>query len=297
MSIFQRLILLLLLSFPILTQAQLQVFTCEPEWAALTQTLGGAHVDVFSATTEHQDPHHIEARPALIAQLRRADLLVCTGAELEVGWLPLLLRSANNSKVMPGSPQHFEAAMQVTRLDIPEKLDRAMGDVHAQGNPHVQLDPLRMIQIAEKLTRRLVEIDSNNAANYQKNLAALQRQMQQMLNELQPQLAQLKNKSVVIQHKNWLYLAHWLTLNVVGYLEPKPGIPPSPKDLQHLLVQLKSIPVHAILRSSYESDKPSLWLSEKTGAPALVLMPTMAAQQSLPDYYRYLINELTRVMR
>ena len=252
----------------------------------------------FTATNEMQDPHHIEARPALIAQLRRADLLVCSGAELEVGWLPLLLRSANNNKVMPGTVGYFETAMQVTRLDIPTTVDRSMGDIHTQGNPHVQLDPLRMLQIAEKLTERLSQIDSANAHLYQQNLQTLNTQMQQMLVELAPQLAKLKNKPVVIHHDSWKYLAHWLQLNVVGNLEPKPGIPPSPKDLQDLLQQLQQKqPVSIIIRSTYQSDKPTNWLSEKIGAPAIGLPATVSDGQSLPAYYRHLVNELVSVMR
>ncbi len=282
---------------PTIAQAQLHVFACEPEWASLTQAIGGDQVEVFSATTELQDPHHIEARPALIAQLRRADLLVCSGADLEVGWLPLLLRSANNIKVMPGSPNSFEGAMQVDRLDVPEKLDRSMGDIHAQGNPHVQLDPLRMLKIAEQLTQRMTEIDSTHANEYQKNLQKLQSQMQQMIAELQPQLIKLKNKPVVIHHDSWKYLAQWLQLNIVGNVEPKQGIPPSPADLQNLLAQLQNQPVSIIIRSTYQSDKPTTWLSEKIGVPAIGLPATVAIGQSLPDYYRHLVNELTRVIK
>jgi zinc/manganese transport system substrate-binding protein len=288
--------LLLLASLPSLAQAQLKVFACEPEWASLSYAIAGEHAEIFSATHALQDPHHIEARPALIAQLRRADLLVCSGAELEVGWLPLLLRSANNAKVMPGTAGYFEAAMQVDRLDIPAQLDRSLGDIHAQGNPHVQLDPLRMLQIAAQLTQRLTQMDAAHANDYQQNLQKLQTQMQQLLSELEPQLAHLKNKPVVIHHDSWKYLADWLQLKIVGNIEPKPGIPPSPTDLQNLLQQLHNQPVSLIIRSSYQSDKPTLWLSTHLKVPAIGLPATVSNGQSLPAYYRHLVNELARVI-
>ena len=137
------LIVFVLLLAPASSFAKLQIFACEPEWAALSAALAGDQADIFTATTALQDPHHIEARPSLIARMRNADLVVCSGAELETGWLPLLLRASANPKVQLNQPGYFEAAMQVERLDIPVQLDRSAGDVHSQGNPHVHLDPHR----------------------------------------------------------------------------------------------------------------------------------------------------------
>src|SRR3990167_3202077 len=155
--------LLFLVSLP--AAAEIKVFACEPEWAALVQELGGDKVSVFTATTARQDPHHIEARPSLIARLRRADLLVCTGAELEIGWLPVVLRQSGNSAVQPGRPGYFEAANHVQKLEIPARLDRAEGDVHASGNPHIQTDPRNIGAVAAALVRRLAEIEPAGA-NY-----------------------------------------------------------------------------------------------------------------------------------
>src|SRR5947208_10561326 len=137
----------------------LEVFACEPEWAALATELGGDKVEVFSATTARQDPHQIQARPALIARLRSADLVVCTGAELEIGWMPVLLRQAANARVQPGTPGYMEAAPQVRMLEVPARLDRAEGDIHAAGNPHIQTDPRNIVAVAAALARRMAEID------------------------------------------------------------------------------------------------------------------------------------------
>ena len=133
--------------------ATLKVFACEPEWDALARELGGDQVEVYAATTAQQDPHRVQARPSLIAQLRQADLLVCTGADLEAGWLPVLLRQARNPAVQPGQPGHFLAADQVTLLEVPTSIDRAEGDVHPQGNPHIQIDPRRSAAASPRSTR------------------------------------------------------------------------------------------------------------------------------------------------
>src|SRR5262252_9131061 len=151
-------------------RAELNVFACEPEWAALASEIGGDKVSVFTATTAKQDPHQVQARPALIAQLRSADLVVCTGAELEIGWMPVLLRQASNGRVQPGSPGYFEAAQQVRPLDLPTRFDRAEGDIHPAGNPHIQTDPRNIATVAAALARRLSEIDpADNAVIAQRN--------------------------------------------------------------------------------------------------------------------------------
>ena len=156
---------LLLIALP--SHAALQVFACEPEWASLTNELAGDKASVFSATTAHQNVHRIQARPSLIARVRKADLVICSGAELEVGWLPLLLRRAANPNVQPNKPGYFMAAEQVERLDKHASVDRSMGDIHAAGNPHIHLDPNRIAIVAEALTKRLINLDPDNNAYYQ----------------------------------------------------------------------------------------------------------------------------------
>ncbi|HJW81790.1 MAG TPA: zinc ABC transporter substrate-binding protein [Acidiferrobacterales bacterium] len=270
-------------------QAALKVFTCEPEWAALVQELGGAQVTVASATTALQDPHHIEARPSLIAKTRQADLLVCTGAGLEAGWLPPLLRTAGNPKVQPGQPGYFEAASAAALLEARARADRAEGDVHPQGNPHLHLDARNIARVAEQLATRLKQLDPANAAHYAARHADFARRWQTALARWEREAAPLKGMPVVYHHRSWVYLAHWLGLKEIGVLEPKPGLPPTAAHLTQLLTQLgkaslhknnhsEAQPARAIIRSAYEDGRADAWLAERARIPALVLPYTVGAE-------------------
>jgi zinc/manganese transport system substrate-binding protein len=270
-------------------QAARKVFTCEPEWAALVQELGGAQVTVASATTALQDPHHIEARPSLIAKTRQADLLVCTGAGLEAGWLPPLLRTAGNPKVQPGQPGYFEAASAAALLEARARADRAEGDVHPEGNPHLHLDARNIARVAEQLAARLKLIDPGNAAHYAARHADFARRWQTALTRWEREAASLKGMPVVYHHRSWVYLAHWLGLKEVSVLEPKPGLPPTAAHLTKLLTHLREAGLHknsqsnaqparAILRSAYEDGRADAWLSERAQIPALVLPYTVGAE-------------------
>lgn len=259
-------------------QAALRVFACEPEWAALAQELGGAQVTTASATTALQDPHHIEARPSLIAKTRQADLLVCTGAGLEAGWLPRLLRTAGNARVQTGQPGYFEVASVVPLLEVQTRADRAEGDVHPQGNPHLHLDARNIVRVAEQLTARLKQLDPANAAHYGTRHADFTRRWQAALARWEREATPLKGMPVVYHHRSWVYLAHWLELKEVSVLEPRPGLPPTAAHLSQLLIQLKTQPARAIIRSAYEDGRADAWLSERAQIPALVLPYTVGAE-------------------
>ena len=276
----QRTIHLFLLTmlFIVPAQAALKVFTCEPEWASLVQELGGTQVTVSSATTAFQDPHHIEARPSLIAKTRQADLLVCTGAGLEAGWLPALLRTAGNARVQPGQAGFFEAASTVTLLESKARADRADGDVHPEGNPHLHLDARNIERVAEQLAMRLQQLDPAQAQHYRTHYQDFARRWQGALQRWGREASSLKGMPVVYHHRSWVYLAHWLELKEVGVLEPKPGLPPTAAHLTQLLAQLKLQPARAILRSAYEDGRPDAWLAERARIPALVLPYTVGAE-------------------
>ena len=270
----------LLLLVSTTAQAKLNIFACEPEWAALSKELAGDLAKVYRATTAKQDPHRIEARPSLIAKMRRADLLVCGGAELEVGWLPLLIRQASNKNVLTGQPGNFEAAMQVERLGVQEKVDRSMGDVHASGNPHVHLDPKRLLVIAEKLSERLQQIDPDNTVSYQANLTDFQTRWNTALQGWVIKAAGLKGKKVIVQHKNWTYLNNWLGIQEVADLEPKPGLPPTAGHLAKVIKIAEQEKPFATLVAAYQSPKSAKWLQEKTGVPALHLAYTVGGTKN-----------------
>ncbi|MEZ5453102.1 MAG: zinc ABC transporter substrate-binding protein [Thiothrix sp.] len=258
-----------------LAHADLNIFACEPEWGALAQEIGGSKVTVYNATTGLQDPHHIEARPSLIAKARQADLLVCTGAELEIGWLPLLLSKSGNAAIQEGQPGHFMAAQHVQLLDIPTQVDRSMGDVHADGNPHIQTDPRRIAQVAKALAERMAQVDSANAAHYQQGYASFNSRWQQAMQGWQAKAAGLRGKELVVHHKSWVYLQDWLGLKEIATLEPKPGVPPTTAHLTSVLQQLQTTPASMVIYSAYQNPRSAQWLSGKAGIPAVLLPSTV----------------------
>ncbi len=262
----------------------LEVFACEPEWSSLVQTLAGDKVSVYVATNALQDVHAIEARPSLIARMRRADLLVCAGADLEIGWLPQLQRQASNAKVLAGDGVFF-AADQIETLDKPAVLDRAHGDVHPMGNPHVHLDPHRLQVIASALTERLIKVDGANAAFYRQQGDQFQQRWAAAIARWQQQSASLKGKSVVVQHGNFNYLLHWLGMTVVATLEPKPGLPPTTSHLAEVVQTLKAKPVIAILNAAYQDGRPAQWLAERVNVPVITLPYTVGGSEQATDLF------------
>ncbi len=265
--------------------ADVEVFACEPEWAALATELGGDLVDAESATTPLQDPHYIQARPSLIARVRRADLIVCTGADLEVGWLPLLLRQAGNASVQPGQPGYMSAADFVELLDKPANVDRALGDVHPYGNPHIQTDPRNIGKVASALAERLASLDPANAATYRSRLEDFSARWQSAVERWTAQVAPIAGMQVVTHHKGWVYLESFAGLVEVGNLEPKPGLPPSAAHLAELLGQLEGKNVGLIIRSVYEDAKASEWLAGRTSIPYVVLPHTVGSVPGTDDLF------------
>jgi zinc/manganese transport system substrate-binding protein len=261
------------------------VFACEPEWSALAVAIGGDQLDSQSATNALQDPHYIQARPGLIAQARKADLLICSGSGLEAGWLPLLLRKANNPKIQPGQPGYLMASDFVNRLEIPVALDRAQGDLHAQGNPHIQTDPRNLIPVARVIAQRLQQIDPGNATTYQQNLAIFEEKWTAAIASWQLRAEPLRGKSVVLHHRSWVYLNAWLGLVEVATLETKPGVPPSAAHLNELLTQLRASPAALIIRTPYQDPKPSQWLTRETGIPNAALPFTVGGTDAATDLY------------
>jgi zinc/manganese transport system substrate-binding protein len=264
--------------------AKLRVFACEPEWGSLLQELAGDGIDVDIATSALQDVHQIEAKPSLIAKVRRADLAVCSGAELEAGWLPQLVRQSGNPKLAGGDGMFFAAA-QVKTLQKPAKLDRAAGDVHPQGNPHVQLDPYRVLVVARALDARLAKLDPANAATYQQRLADFSARWSAATKRWEAKAAPLKGRNIVVHHDSWIYLTQWLGMKQVGALEPKPGVPPTSAHLAALVATAKQSQALAIVRAAYQDEKASEWLSGRTGVPAVALPFTVGGDAASKDLF------------
>lgn len=278
----------------------LNVLACEPEWAALTRELAGERATVDAATTGMQDPHRIEARPALIARARRADLLVCTGAELEAGWLPLLQRESANPAIQPGQKGYFEAARYVDPIDKPSALDRAQGDIHAAGNPHLHLDPRNLLRVADALAQRLAEIDPAGAAHYAQRRADFAARLTAAIARWEKQGAALKGVPVLVQHQSWSYLVHWLGLDVVADLEPRPGIEPSAAHLARVLERQQARPAKMLLRAGFLSPRAGEWMAAKANLRVVTLPFTVGASERARDLfslYDDILDRLTEAAR
>jgi zinc/manganese transport system substrate-binding protein len=266
----------------------LEVFACEPEWASLVSELAGDDVNVTVATTAFQDPHRLQAKPSLIAAIRKADLVVCTGADLEIGWLPLLLRRG-------GNPEIFMASDFVRKLEVPQVISRSQGDIHPQGNPHVHLDPRNIRRVAAALAEQLAEMDAKNAVAYNTRLADFQERWSDALATWDQRAMSLAGLEVASHHRSFSYLANWLGLDIVATIESKPGIPPSGAQLASLLERLNDNPPVVVIRTPYENEKPSLWLSERLSLPAIQLPYTISGNAAVTDLFT-LFEETLRIL-
>jgi zinc/manganese transport system substrate-binding protein len=276
--------------------AALNVFACEPEWASLAQELGGDKVSTYSATTALQDPHRIEARPSLIARIRSADLLICSGAELEIGWLPLLLTQSGNSKIQLGAPGYVEASQYVAKLEVPKVLDRALGDIHPGGNPHIHTDPRNIAKIASVLKDRLAQLDPTNAQTYDSRAKSFLARWQAATARWEKEAAPLKAEPVVVHHKAFSYFINWSGMREVASLEPKPGIPPTPTHLAELIDQMKSQPAKVIIYSSYNSPQAAQFLSERSKIPMVMLPFTVGGTERAKDLFGFFDDMIERLV-
>lgn len=291
-------IITLLLSLPISAQAEnsLNIFACEPEYAALAKELTPENTNIFSATTAQQDPHFIQARPSLIAKMRRADLVICAGAELEAGWLNLLLKKSNNRRVQSSEQGLFLAADHVENLDIPDSVDRSQGDVHELGNPHVHLDPYRVQQLATALTARLQQLAPEQSDLFEARYQNFQQRWQLAIKQWQQQAAPLKDKKVISYHSSFRYLFAFLAMNKVADLEPKAGLPPTTAHLSALLNIIKQEQVPVVVYSAYQQAKPAQWLADKTGIQAIQLPYTIGGNTQTNDLFSLMDSHISLLL-
>lgn len=286
----------LMLLAPLAASAEMRIFACEPEWAALSAEIGGAHVDAYSATTALQDPHYIQARPSLISQVRRADLVICSGAQLEIGWLPALLQKANNRNVLPGTDGYMEASAFVVRVNATGNVDRSQGDIHPMGNPHIQTDPRNIAAVARALAARMSKIDPDNSEAYDENLDEFLDKWNAALERWDERAGALRGKRVITHHKSWVYLERWLGLVEVGNLEAIPGLPPTATHLSQLNSQFSDGGVDVIIRSPYQDERPAKWLSERIGVDAIVLPLTVGGTEGATDLFTLFDDIVDRLL-
>jgi len=291
------LIVFAVLSIGLPVHAALAVLATVPEWGALADELGGDKVKVYVATTAMQDPHRVEARPSLIARARSADLVVATGAELEVGWLPLVLQQAANAKVRPGTPGYFEATAFVPMLGKPTRLDRAEGDIHPQGDPHIQTDARNIARVAEPLAKRMAELDPANAAHYQARLKSFLERWTAAVAKWEREAAPLKGTRVVVQHRGFTYLDAWLGIEEVAALEPKPGMEPTTSHLAEVLATLSKSPAKMVLRAAYQGDRASQWLAQRAKIVPVALPFTVGGSDGAKDLFGLFDDTIQRLLK
>ena len=276
--------------------AALEVFACSPEWGSLVKELAGDRASIYTATTATQDIHRIQARPSLIARARMADLAVCTGAEQEVGWMPMVRNQAGNEKIQLGTPGFLEVANHVPRIEVPAVIDRALGDVHPAGNPHIQWGP-RQVQLgANEIAKRLSQLDPAGDAEYRRRLADFTARWSAATARWAGMGAPLKGVAVIQHHRNYSYLFEFLGMRQVASLEPKPGVEPTSSHLNELVQQQQAEPARLIVRASYHAPGPSEWLAQRIGVPAVMLPATVGGTAGAQDLFGMYDEAIRRML-
>jgi zinc/manganese transport system substrate-binding protein len=266
--------------------AALHVVSSIPTLGSLAKEVGGDRIEVESLGKGYQDPHFIEPKPNLMLVLNRADLLLHVGLELEIGWLPPLVLGSRNPKIQPGDLGNLDCSRAIPVLDIPTtKVDRSMGDIHPQGNPHYWLPPGNAKIIAREIAQRLEQLDPEGRAEYEKNLAAFNARVDAKLKEWSPMVARLKGIKVATYHKSWSYVSQWLGLEEIGYVEPKPGIPPDPQHLARLIAVMKQEGAKLLLVEDFYNKSVASLVAQKAGAKLLTLPTDVGATPEIKDWF------------
>ena len=276
--------------------AQLKVVTSTTDLADIATEVGGNKVTVRHIGEGYQDPHFIEAKPSFVLQLRNADVWAFVGLDLEIGWMPLLLDGARNGRIRPGGSGHVDVSKAIPLLDVPQGgVDRSQGDVHPRGNPHYWLDPENGRRIARLFRTKFSQLDPSNAATYDANTKAFEAKLAAAERGWQAQLATIKGKPVVAWHTSWRYLADYTGMNLVGFMEPKPGVPPSPSHLAGLVNTMKRTGAKVIIMEPFYSRKTADFVASRTGATVLMLPPSVGGERGITDYVQLLRANIAKL--
>jgi zinc/manganese transport system substrate-binding protein len=290
------LIALVLIGSAARADAKVRVVTSIETFADLARQVGGDRVDVQSLSKGYTDPHFVEPKPSLVILLNRADLLVHVGLELEIGWLPNLVTGSRNGKIQPGSPGNLDASAAIPVLDVPAtKVDRSMGDIHPQGNPHYYIAPPEASIVAHEIAQRLEEIDPSGKATYEKNLAAFEQKLKEKRAQWEAEAAPLRGLKVVTYHKSWSYVSKWLGLQEIGYLEPKPGIPPPPSHIAGLIGRMRTDGVKILVMESFYPRSTAELVTQKAGAKVALLPANVGGTPEAKDYFS-LVDQIVKIL-
>jgi zinc/manganese transport system substrate-binding protein len=280
--------------------AKLNVVATTPDLGALARDIGGDHIELTVLAKPTEDPHFVDAKPSLIVKLNRADVLLEGGAELEVGWLPRLLDEARNSKVAAGAPGHVSCSQGVPLKEIPATLDRSKGDIHAAGNPHYLVDPVNAKIVARNISQAFCALDPGSAAAYRGNEQKFDAALDAKLAEWQKKLEPFKGQQVVAYHNSWLYFGDRFGLNIDIFLEPKPGVPPTPRHLAEVILKMKQDKVHVILVDPYLNRRTAETVAAKTGATVLDMAQFPGGVKGTEGGYialmDYLVNSVAKAL-
>jgi zinc/manganese transport system substrate-binding protein len=281
------LIALTLAAFTANASAATKVVTTTQDLESLTREVGGDKVTVESLAKGYQDPHFVEAKPSFILKLHGADLLIAVGRELEIGWLPALVNQARNPRIQPNGDRYLDASLTANILEIPSgQITRAMGDVHPSGNPHYWLGPDNGRRIALAIQKKLAEISPADAAYFAQRYADFDRRLADAEKRWQAAMAPYKGTKVVTYHRSWPNFTEAFGLNVIGYVEPKPGIPPSPSHTLELIQEMKRQQVKVIMIEPYFDRKTPDSIARETGAQVIVLSPSVGGEKEVTDYFK-----------
>jgi len=276
--------------------AQLKVVTSTTDLYDIAKEVGGNKITATHIGEGYQDPHFIEAKPSFVLQLRNADVWAFVGLDLEIGWMPLLLQGARNPKLQPGKPGYLDASRVITVLDMARgNVDRSQGDVHPLGNPHYWLDPENGRRIAKLFRETFSQLDPKNAATYAANEKAFTQRLDAAEKTWQPDLAKIKGQPVVAWHTSWRYFAEYNGMNIVGFMEPKPGVPPSPAHLAGLIQTMKQTGAKVIVMEPFYDRRTADFVASKTGAKVLVLPPSVGGVKGLDDYIQLMTNDIQKL--
>jgi ABC-type Zn uptake system ZnuABC Zn-binding protein ZnuA len=277
--------------------AALTVVTTTSDLASIAAEIGGDKITVTALAKGYQDPHFVEAKPSFVLLLNKAQLLIAIGRELEIAWLPPLVTQSRNPRIQPGADGFLDASQQVRILDTPTgAVTRAMGDVHPQGNPHYWLDPDNGIRIGRSIQAKLSQLDAANAALYKQRADDFERRLTAAVQRWKAQLAPYKGLSVITYHRSWSNFADAFGLNVIGYVEPKPGIPPTPQHTLDVINAMKAQNVKIILVEPYFDSKTPNSIAASTGGTVLVMPPSVGGVPAASDYFKLFDYDINLLM-
>jgi zinc/manganese transport system substrate-binding protein len=278
--------------------SKIRIMAATTDLASLAQEIGGDKVDVESVARGYQDPHFVDPKPSFLLKLSKAELLIVVGLELEIGWLPPLITQSSNPKIQVGAPGYFDASRFARILELPTgQVTRAEGDVHPLGNPHYWLDPDNGLRIAKGIQTKLSEMRPNDAAYFAQRYAAFEQRLKQSDEQWQAQMKPYAGRKVVTYHRSWPNFAEHFGLNVVGYVEPRPGIPPSPQHTVELIGQMKRDGVKVIMVEPYFDLKTPNSIARDTGAVVVVLMPSVGGEKEITDYFKLFDYDIAKLKK